>query len=308
MSFSMVSRRQFAGLLGAASAGLATQSISFAQDVQPSGHVAFLSDTHIAGDEAETNGGVCMADHLRRVVEDSLKVMPASSEFLINGDCAYLKGKPEDYATFAKLIAPILDAGHRLHVTMGNHDDRGPFYDAVSSIRGQDIAITDKHVGVMEADGVTLVLLDSLWQVNVVTGEIGEQQLAWLDGFLRGRRGRPVLVVGHHNLQFDVVDEGKRVSGLADTNALAETLARHQNVRAYFYGHTHRWSVDPLPGRDDCKLVNLPAVAYVFDKAQPSGWVHGHRDGDQFVLQVNCLDESHSVNKSTARLSLATTG
>ena len=61
----------------------------------------------------------------------ALPVKPAG--VFINGDCAYLKGLPDDYANLAQCVAPLSAAGLPLHVTMGNHDDRGPLYQALQT-------------------------------------------------------------------------------------------------------------------------------------------------------------------------------
>ncbi len=317
---SLLSRRQFSGLAGALAASAMThrwdwsgkvlRAEEVAKPASPmaSSHIAFLSDTHIAGDASTEARGVKMAEHLTQVVKECLDQLPASSHVIVNGDCAYLKGEPEDYKTFATLVRPLKEAGHTLHVTMGNHDDRAPMYAALSEQQDFDVAVDDKHVGLISLDGVDLVLLDSLWEVNVVTGRIGNAQREWLAKFLSSDSSKPVIVVGHHNLQAGPVAKGAKPSGLADSEAFSQLLLNHPRVRAYFYGHTHHWNVSQLSSdvpSSQLQLVNLPPVAYVFDKAQPSGWVHGEVAGDLLKLKLNTLDESHSQNGETAEIDIA---
>ena len=51
--------------------------------------------------------------------------------------------------------------------------------------------------------------------------------------------------------------------GLSDSEGLLAAVWPRRNVKALFYGHTHKWSFrkDPASG---LHLVNLPAVAYAF--------------------------------------------
>jgi 3',5'-cyclic-AMP phosphodiesterase len=311
-----LSRRQFSGLASSlAFTALSGRSLLSAEEVVkaappklPSSHIAFLSDTHIAGDASTEARGVKMADHLQRVVQECLDRLPASSHVIVNGDCAYLKGESEDYKTFAKLVTPLKEAGHTLHLTMGNHDDREPMYAALNEQKSLDIGVDEKHVGLIALDGVDLVLLDSLWKVNEVTGQLGDGQRDWLSTYLSSDSTKPVIVIGHHNLQLDPVKNDSKPGGLVDTDALSQLLFAHPRVRAYFYGHTHRWHVDQLSSADQSsrlQLVNLPPVAYVFDKKQPSGWVHGEMKGDTMKLTLHSLDDSHAKHGETAEVDIA---
>jgi hypothetical protein len=123
------------------------------------------------------------------------------------------------------------------------------------------------------------VILDSLDEVDVTPGRLGERQLDWLARTLDADTTTPTLVLLHHNL---AVVPG----GLADTPAfLALTLPRRQ-VKAIFYGHSHRWEHvrEPI---GFMHLVNLPAVAYPFHEDQPLGWVRltPRSDGAELVLR-----------------------
>lgn len=279
------------------------------ESIESGRQIAFLSDTHVSADANAVARGVKMADHLERVVGQVVDTMPTGSHVIVNGDCAYLKGLPGDYATFAKLVEPLANAGLKLHVTMGNHDDREPMYRSLQSQKANDLAVDDKHVDTIEMADADIVLLDSLWKVDKVTGQIGTAQLAWLKQFLDNDLHRPVLVVGHHNMQFTAPTGGKAYSGVQDTDALADLLQQHPRVKAYFYGHTHRWENRMLPNEDasdesSLQLINLPAVAYVFDAKQPSGWVRGIFSGKELKLVISTLDPSHPAHAEEVIVSI----
>lgn len=292
-------RRSFHAVAAASTLSLASQTRAAAPS--PSRQIAFLADTHISADANTVARGVKMADHLERVVGQVVDAMPSGSHVIINGDCAYLSGLAGDYTTFAKLVAPLADADLKLHLTMGNHDDRGPMYRALNAQKENDVAVADKHVDVIKMPDADIVLLDSLWKVNQVTGMIGPEQLAWLKAFLDSDSNRPVLVVGHHNMQFNAPAEGKPFSGVRDTSALATCLHQHPRVKAYFYGHTHHWTNQMLPSDESPEasslhLVNQPPVSYVFDAKQPSGWVLGTFTDSMLNLKISTLDTSHPAN------------
>lgn len=259
--------------------------------------IALLSDTHISADPNEQARGIKMADHLSKAVGQVVDRLPNGSHVVINGDCAYLKGLADDYRTFARLVSPLSEAGMKLHVTLGNHDDRGPLYELLPGQRDNDQYVGEKHVDVISLPDADLVLLDSLWKVNQVTGQFGTAQLDWLRSWLEKDSTRPVIVIGHHNLQFQKTSQDKPITGVKDSGKLAELLADHPRVKAYCYGHTHRWEHTALElegdDRSSLDLVNLPAVAYVFDEKQPSGWVHAKFDGGKMEMELHSLDASH---------------
>jgi 3',5'-cyclic-AMP phosphodiesterase len=259
---------------------------------------ALLADTHIPSDPATVARGVNMSDHLEQVAGQlrALKVKPAG--VIINGDCAYIRGLADDYRNLERLIAPIGEAGMPLHLTMGNHDDLDVMYDIMAAHRPGKPLVAGKHVTVLETPRANFFLLDSLWQVNVVTGEIGGAQLDWLAKALAAHTDKPAIVVAHHNLQWDVAT-AERVSGLRDTDALFELLVSNKHVKAYIFGHRHRWE---LHEREGLHLINLPAVAYVFAEHMPSGWVHATLKPDGIQLNPVCLDPDHPDHGQGVRL------
>lgn len=335
-----ISRREFAKVSGAAAtlaAALPANRVlgetGSVETVPAASQIAFLSDTHISADPNAVARGVKMAEHLETVVGQVVDRMPRGSHVIINGDCAYLRGLAGDYETLARFVAPITDAGLRLHVTLGNHDDRTPMYDLLPTQRENDQYVGEKHVDVIELPEADLVLLDSLWKVDVVTGEFGAAQLDWFESWLEQDSSRPVIVVGHHNLQFTLPKTGMPVTGLSDSRALTELLAMHPRVKAYVYGHTHTWQHTELKPRERVEastagtpvaakpvtmkpvtakpvaakldLVNLPPVSYVFDRKQPSGWVHGRFSSKSMDLTVHTLDETHPSHQEQTAVSLS---
>jgi 3',5'-cyclic-AMP phosphodiesterase len=268
-------------------------------------HWFLMADPHIAADPARMLRDVNMADHLAQAVAEMLAQDSPAPRALVNGDCAISAGKPGDYRELARLLRPLSEAGIELHLTLGNHDDRDVFRDSPAHAIAADGLpdLPEYHIQVVEGRHANWFLLDSLWEVDVVTGRLGEKQRAWLDKSLTKFNDKPAIVAGHHNLQLAKPADGARVSGLIDTDALLEILERHDHVAAYLFGHQHRSAVTR---RDSgLWLVNMPAVAYVFQEQMPSAWVDAHVDSEKLHLELRCLDANHPWQGERRELALS---
>jgi len=147
-----------------------------------------------------------------------------------------------------------------------------------------------KHISVIETPFANLFLLDSLFRVNVVTGEIGKEQIDWLAQQLDERSDKPAIVMAHHNPQFSAPPEGTPWTGISDTESLFEVLESRQHVKAFLFGHSHHWNHSR---RGRLHLVNLPPVAYVFNDSQPNGWVDAVLTADSMRLELQTFDPKH---------------
>ena len=94
------------------------------------------------------------------------------------------------------------------------------------------------------------------------------------------------VVVIHHN-----PGTGQNNGGLKDTEALLEILRPRKQVKAWIFGHTHVWHIQP--DASGIHLVNLPPVAYIFHPGDPAGWVHATVRSDGMKLELRCLDVGH---------------
>jgi len=252
---------------------------------------ALLSDPHIAADPQKSARGITMLDCLNRIIDEILAEPSPPEGVIINGDCAFSQGLAEDYATLSTALRRLADTGLPIHMTMGNHDDRGPFYDAFADQRADNALVDGKHVSILVTPTTNLFLMDSLLEVNVVTGELGQPQLDWLASALDAHSEKPAIVMAHHNLQFQLRDSQTRIGGLKDSQQLVGLLSARPHVQAYMFGHTHHWN--PGDMQDDLHLINLPACSYVFNPAHPNGWVKAKFGPNQLALELRALDPSH---------------
>lgn len=286
-------RRRFlkTTLVGGA-ALLTSRAVGAAESESKTNWWALLADTHIAADPSASARGATMFDNLNRIIDQVLAEEHRPEGVIINGDCAYLKGLAEDYATLSKALRRLADADLPVHMTMGNHDDRGPFYKAFSNHRPDNPLVEGKHVSIVSLPTANLFLVDSLLEVNQVTGEIGRPQIDWLATALDAHSQKPAIVIGHHNLQFVPEGSQARITGLNDSQKLIDTLHARPHVQAYVFGHTHDWNVRQT--EHDLHLINLPPCAYVFDESRPNGWVRAELGSDHLTLQLRALDHTHA--------------
>ena len=291
----LISRRRFvAGILVGVLAAAPPYASAQHNSPAPS-RFALFSDTHIAGDRDFEARGVKMADHFAQAVREVLQCDPRPTAVLMCGDCAYLKGTAEDYATLRALLEPLRAAGIGVYAALGNHDNRERYLRIVGHGRSAPSPVKNRHVTLLQAPLANWFLLDSLDQTNKTPGVLGGAQLDWLARTLDEHTDKPALIMVHHN-----PDWRPKPSGLVETEELLKVLADRPQVKALFFGHSHRFSVTK---RKTLYLVNLPALAYVFSKDQPSAWTDARLRADGMTLQLHCINKDHPMDGKRIDLS-----
>jgi len=254
-----------------------------AADVLPTcDHVALLADTHISGG---IRGG--MAKRLSTVVSQILSLPNRPQRVLIAGDCAHLTGQASDYREYARRIQPLTAVGMPLHTTLGNHDQRERFWNVLPAERRPQ-----RQSMFIEGRNANWLLLDSLNKTNVSAGELGSDQLDWLAAMLDARANKPALVMLHHD---PIRDSKKKPDGaLTDSDRLLAIVRPRRQVKAIFWGHTHRWSVS----RDysGIHLINLPATGYTLWGRSFLGWASCQIYRDDAILRIHSLDPERKEN------------
>jgi len=239
---------------------------------------AFLADTHIpAVDDHLTppKGHYYYDPHgnLRRAVKQ-IQSLDADG-MVICGDLARLEGRLEDYQSLKPLLAPL--APLPILPALGNHDDRGNYFQVFGGSKYQQ-KVPGKYVTIWETPQVRAVGLDTLFMVNKVPGLLGKAQRDWLTGYLKQCDNRPTILCVHHTL-------GDGDGDLLDVPRLFDLIRPHRKVKAIIFGHSHAYGFSQ---RERIHLINLPALGYTFNQAQPVGWVQGHfhLQGGEFILHV----------------------
>lgn len=247
---------------------------------------AFFSDAHVAADATLKHSGVNMAENLAACVRElaAWPVNPAT--VIVNGDLAFKSGLIEDYATVGKLIEPVR-ALAPVYLSLGNHDGRENFWQAFPHDAQKIKSVPQKQATVFSSDGANWFMVDSLDHTDSAPGEIGAAQYEWLNHELDSRLEKPAIIVCHHNLSAP-----GSASALKDTAAMEEVFARHRQVKAFIFGHTHNWHVETHAS--GVHLINLPPTGYVFKEGRPSGWVRCTLAKDGAEFELRCLDPKHA--------------
>ena len=307
-------RAALAGLAATLTPSLFAQLAAKPRDLDT---VFLLSDAHIPADPATTWHGVDMTAHFTAVVQELLAWPVAPAAVVLSGDLAFHAATPGDYAAFEKLFTPIR-ALAPVHLLLGNHDHRETFWQSFPLDTTKDAAVPAKQVGIFTAARHNWFLLDSLETTNQRPGLLGPDQQQWLARELDARPDRPAIVVCHHHLDpiVEVASLGGTfkvngllrhlgaLGGLKDTPPMEKLLARHRQVKAYIYGHTHDWHVSRH--EHGVELVNLPPTAYVFEAGRPSGWVRATFSDTGAELELLSLDPKHYQHGQIKKLTWRT--
>ena len=260
------SRRRFVSQLGGVVAlAPALHAQADAERVHPD-RIAILNDTHIGAHHTEN---ASIPTRLRETVAWLVGLERRPAAVVINGDLALNNGKPGDYEHFARLIAPLGQAGIPVHLTLGNHDNREAFHKVLKLADPTDAPVMSRHVGVVPLQKANLFLLDSLRATLVMQGALGPEQLAWLGKALDAHANKPALVIAHHNPRLGG-DEKYHPGGLEDSAALWDLLASRSQVKAYVHGHLHQRGHSQHQG---IHILNTPATSFVQNPEQSTtGW------------------------------------
>lgn len=238
--------------------------------------LALLSDTHVSEDKLNEYRGFKPWDNLTRVVPQVVQAKPEA--VILDGDAARLSGLLGDYQRLKQALQPMADVAP-VHIGLGNHDDRANFFKVFAAPPAQASPVAGKHVTVLEYPQVRVLILDSLLYVNKVAGLLGKQQRLWLEQYVRGADTRPIVLFVHHTL-------GDGDGDLLDVDRLFSILATSPKVKAIFYGHSHQWNHSE---REGVHLINLPAVGYNFNDAEPVGWADAQFRAGGVQLKLHAL-------------------
>src|SRR4051812_36848332 len=284
-----ISRRRFLARTLAAGGGLMLAQELFAKTKALDKNLwIFLSDTHLSLDRAKVERGVNMTDHFEQVSKEVLELPKRGAGLFLMGDCAFSSGQKGDYAVLQELLEPIRASQTPVYLALGNHDNREQFWEVLSAEKERKRPLADRQVAFLPGTRANWFILDSLEKTLQTPGLLGKEQLEWLGRTLDENPTKPAIVLIHHNPGIS----GNM--GLKDTVALFEVIRPRKQVKAYFYGHTHAWSVQQ--DESGIHMINLPPVSYLFHEGDPAGWVQAKLQTDGIELELRCVDKIHKAH------------
>lgn len=285
-----VSRRAFLRRALLAGAGLAlTPHVSAAMRRTDANSWALLADTHIASDPATVKNNVNMTTHFTTAAREIVGLPQRAAGVFVVGDCALSSGEPREYAQIASLLDALRADGLPINLALGNHDHRENFWAALTEKHFARRPVAEKQVALVQSRLVNWFMLDSLEKTLQTPGSLGGEQLKWLAETLDANRKKPAVILTHHN-----PDDDGRAIGLKDTLALMEIIRPRRQVKAWVFGHTHKWRVSQ--DASGLHLVNLPPVSYVFTAGDPSGWIHATAQQEGIKLELRAMDTTHKAH------------
>lgn len=309
-----LSRRDFLKGSLAASALVAAGADAAGESIAQGESWALLSDIHIAADPSLVHNHANMTRNLQKVVGEILRWPAPLSDVLINGDLAYNDGEVADYEAVLGLLGPLREQGLPLHLALGNHDFREHFWATLPKDKSISSQLPGRQTAIVRTTHANWFILDSLLHTRETPGELGEAQRAWLAEALDAHADKPALIAVHHHPALGAalassvglaellgpLNGALRAGALQDTAALLEILRPRRHVKAYFFGHTHRWEVSQ--DESGLCLINFPPVAYLFEEGRPNGWVHATLQPDGARLELRCLDQSRKDHGQVVHL------
>jgi len=313
-----ISRRRFlTGSFAAAAALAFGQGGALPKGKGDEHSVALLSDIHIAANPNQIERAVNMTHNLKTVTDEILAWPQRPGRVFINGDLAFISGTKHDYAALLGLLSPLREEGLPIHLAMGNHDDRGNFWKVLRASKTVQQSLPGRQAAIVRAPEANWFVLDSLIHTLTTPGRLGEAQRAWLAGALDANTDKPALILIHHQPAllvggktgsgaeetaelFAMMAGGRNGSGLEDAAELLAILRPRRQVKAWFFGHTHRWGA--YQDESGIHLINLPPTAYLFDEGRPNGWVHAAVQDGGARLELRCLDHAHKDHGQVVNL------
>ena len=291
-----ISRRKFIKTTSIASVGMlfgfkGTLYGSEGGNVDPD-YFVLIADTHIDVDKnRENRNGDKMFEINQVTVQRIVDAEgPRPAAVIINGDAANVSGRIGEYENLVEILEPLSEADIPVFITMGNHDNRDPFFQIFPDKKHENPPVSGRHLAIVETPNVYLFLLDTLDQVNQTPGILGPEQLAWLDTALDQHDDKPVIIIGHH-YPWPNVDRG-----LMDYDKFYDVILPKRHVKSYIFGHSHRWD---LRMREDLRLINQPANGGNPGSGQPTGILHFHFHNDRMALETDAYNRNDNWHGQT---------
>jgi Icc protein len=148
-----------------------------------------------------------------------------------------------DAASYARLADHTASLPMPLHMTLGNHDDRGAFAAQFGQDKLSETGYADRIID--DESGYRIIMLDTLI-ADTDAGDLAPVQLEFLQNALDTAHDRPVIIVMHHNpAPFGVPMDFIRLGNAEEFAAIAQS---HPDIRQVITGHVHKSTAGSFRG------------------------------------------------------------
>ena len=222
-----------------------------------------------------------------------LRLPQQPDAFVLTGDLTDF-GRAAEYEHLARLLAPL---PMPFYLLPGNHDERDQMR---RSFPGHAYLGTSGPVKYSVRIGaLRLIALDTA-VTGASHGELGDDQLDWLEAELAARQGEPVVIAMHHPPFPTLIGHMDRIALLAGRERLEQIVRRHPNVERIICGHLHRAievrfggtiaSTSPAPGHQVC-LDLAPDAASAWTLEPPGFRLHAWSSEGRLVTHLAASGE-----------------
>ena len=250
----------------------------------PGGRWALLADTHLSADPEAAYDGRRTLDGAQRAADQA--ALAGVDAVIVNGDLAWARGEAGDYERAAEVFQPLA-ARVPVILSPGNHDRRDHL---LRRFLPEAFSLNEpaKLITVVDTPAARMILLDSLYRVDVVPGLLGEAQRGWLAGVLDAEPRRPTALFVHHPL-------GEDDGALLDGDRLLAIVQPRPQVKAVFTAHDHVWRPET---RGRLHVVGMPSAGFPFLPSVGVGWIEGEFGvrGARLTLHTDRGDAEHVLD------------
>ncbi|WP_428649151.1 phosphodiesterase [Roseibium sp.] len=177
-----------------------------------------------------------------RAIRSLLSLTPKPDALVITGDLTD-GSDPREYAVGRELLSRL---DMPVYLIPGNHDSTDGMREAFADFPGISETREGKISYRVDIGGTQLIALDT-HMPGRPQGELGTEQLAWLDSTLRSAT-KPALIALHHPPALSGITHMDNI-GLVDAAALAEVIAPQAHVERLICGHLHRPIIASFAGK-----------------------------------------------------------
>ncbi len=254
--------------------------VQFGQYPPPRHTIAHLSDPHLLAGGARQYDAIDPEAGLVLALERLGRLTTPPDVIAFTGDLAD-KAEPAAYSRLRELVEPVAaDLGSQVVWTMGNHDERSAYAEAMFD--SPDAGPQDRAYDV---GGLRVLALDTSVP-GYHHGDLGEDQLAWLAEQLATPAEHGTVLALHHPPVPVPMLRAAEIIELLDQHLLADVV-RDSDVRAIVGGHFHYTSWSTFEG---IPVSVASASCYTADPAPLDRLISGV-DGHQAFTMLHLYDD-----------------